>query len=496
MKQLSGVDASFLYMETGSQFGHVSSLAIFARPDAPGWSAYEAMQAKLARRLPDLEPMRRRLVDVPFGLDHPFWIEDPDFDLEFHLRESALPAPGSDDQLSQLAARLIARPLDRRHPLWEVYVIDGLRQDRFAVMAKLHHATIDGAAGAELMKILYNSEPGAQDEAHNTSTPRPERVPSPAQTMSRVMTGAVGKPGKFIKLQVRSVRAVGELTRNRGLTGVADLIRIIPNPVGARIAARADRDADCAPSPPENAGPSTPFNGAITPHRRVALRSVPLAKVKAIKASAGATVNDVVMAACAGALRQYLLGHNALPTSALVAMVPASIRTGAEEDPWTNRVSALFPILPTTSADPIDRLRQIQKTMGEAKDRFALVPADVLVDYADFAPPALAIRAARMSSRFRLADRMRPPFNVVISNVPGPRHTLYLDTAEMLHYFPVSTIVDGQGLNITVQSYRETMDFGLVSCRELVPDIEELADLLVEEIAVLGRATGAFGVSN
>jgi hypothetical protein len=135
----------------------------------------------------------------------------------------------------------------------------------------------------------------------------------------------------------------------------------------------------------------------------------------------------------------------------------------------------------------------MQKTMGEAKDRFALVPADVLVDYADFAPPALAIRAARMSSRFRLADRMRPPFNVVISNVPGPRHTLYLDTAEMLHYFPVSTIVDGQGLNITVQSYRDTMDFGLVSCRELVPDIEDLADLLVEEIAVLGRATGAAG---
>jgi WS/DGAT/MGAT family acyltransferase len=352
--------------------------------------------------------------------------------------------------------------------------------DRFAVMAKLHHATIDGAAGAELMKILYNSEPGAADEAQSPGLPRTERVPSPAQTLSKVMSGAVGKPGKFVKLQVRSMRAMGELTRNRGLTGLADLVRTIPNPVGARIAARADRDADAAPPAPENAAPSTPFNGAITPHRRVALRSVPLGRVKAIKASAGA-------------LRQYLLGHDALPTSALVAMVPASIRTGAEEDPWTNRVSALFPILPTTTEDPIDRLRQMQKTMGEAKDRFALVPADVLVDYADFAPPALAIRAARMSSRFRLADRMRPPFNVVISNVPGPRHTLYLDTAEMLHYFPVSTIVDGQGLNITVQSYRDTMDFGLVSCRELVPDIEDLADLLVEEIAVLGRATGAAG---
>ena len=493
MKQLSGIDASFLYMETGSQFGHVSGLAVFRRPAGdPGWSAYDAMRAKLTRRLPDMEPLRRRLVEVPLQLDHPFWIEDPDFDLEFHMRETAIPAPGTDEQLSALVARLVARPLDRGHPLWELYVIDGLSDDRFAILTKLHHATIDGAAGAELMKIIYDAEPGAPDEPQALFRPAAERVPSPAQTLARVMAGAVRKPDKFIRLQVRTLRAVGELTRSRGLTGLADLARIIPNPLGARVAARRGNPDDDLLAPlPESSAPATPFNGVITPHRRVALRTVALADVKAIKVAAGATVNDVIMAACAGALRQYLVKHRALPDRSLVAMVPVSIRTGMEDDPWTNRVSSLFTLLPTTSEDPLDRLRQMQRIMASAKDRFALLPAESLTDYADFAPPALAIRAARLAGRLRIADRMNPPFNVVISNVPGPRFHLWLDHAEMLHYYPVSTITDGGGLNITVQSYGDIIDFGLVSCRELVPDLEDFADMLVGEFEVLSLALAA-----
>ena len=491
MKQLSGVDATFLYMESGRSGGHVSGLGIFARPEDPDWSPYEALRDKLIRRLPDLDPLRRRLVEVPLQLDHPYWIEDPDFDLEFHLRESALPAPGDDGKLSQLVARLVARPLDRGHPLWEVYVIEGLRDDRFAILTKLHHATIDGAAGAELTKILFDHDPGAAEAPSQKALPAPEEVPSPARVLARAFGDVALKPGKFIRLQVRATRAMGELTRNRGLTGLADLARTVPNPLGARLAARADAGSDVAPRPPEAAAPPTPFNGAITSHRRVALRSVSLDDVKAIKQAAGTTVNDVVMAVCAGALRQYLDGRQALPDRPLVAMVPVSIRTGTEVDPWTNRVSSMFPILPTATADPVDRLRQMQRTMNEAKERFALVPADVLTEYAEFAPPALAIRAARMATRLRLADRMNPPFNLVISNVPGPRHPLFLGTARMLHYYPVSTIVDGQGLNITVQSYCDVMDFGLVSCRELVPDLEHLADLVVDEIAVLAKAVGA-----
>jgi WS/DGAT/MGAT family acyltransferase len=491
MKQLSGVDASFLYMETGRSFGHVSGLGLFERPDDPNYSPYEVTRDRLAEKLAQLEPLRRRLVEVPLRLDHPFWIEDPDFDLEFHVRDSGLPPPGTDDKLVQLVARLIGRPMDRAHPLWEVYVIEGLTDNRFAILTKLHHATIDGASGAELMKIVYDSEPGGGEAEDVHSLPRPEPVPSPAHALSWALRGMVRKPDKFVRLQIRALRAVGELTRNQGLTGLADLARTIPNPLGAWVAARRERPFDGPPPPPETAAPPTPFNAAITPHRRVAIRTTPLDDIKAIKKAAGTTVNDVVMAVCAGALRQYLLDRDALPDRSLVAMVPVSTRTGAEADPWTNRVSAMFPVLPTLSPDPVERLRQMQLTMNEAKERFALVPADVLTDYAEFAPPALFIRAARVSAQLRLADRFNSPVNVVISNVPGPRHPLYLDTARMLHYYPVSTIVDGQGLNITVQSYLDTLDWGLVACRELVPDLEELADLLINEIAVLAEAVGA-----
>ncbi|HET6874194.1 MAG TPA: wax ester/triacylglycerol synthase family O-acyltransferase [Acidimicrobiales bacterium] len=490
MKQLTGLDASFLYMETGSQFGHVSGLGVFKRPDTPGWSAYDAVKDKLAGRLPDLEPFRRRLVEVPFRLDHPFWIEDPDFDLEFHVRETAVPAPGTREQLAQLTARLIARPLDRSHPLWECYVIDGIEDDCFGVLTKIHHATVDGAAGAELQTIFYDYEPGSVDLPANPELPRGERVPSPAQMVSKAVLNSVGKPRKFVRLQVRTLRAVGEMTRNRGLTGLASLMRTIPNPLGEAIASRSRQQADGLTAVPETNAPPTPFNGAITPHRRVSLRTTSLASVKAIKGATGATVNDVVMAACAGGLRRYLLKHDALPDRPLVAMVPVSIRTGAEADPWTNRVSGIFPVLPTTAEEPLDRLRQMQRIMNDAKDRFTLLPATVLVDYADFAPPALAIRAASVASRLRIADRFNSPVNLVVSNVPGPRRTLYLDTAEMVNYYPVSTITDGVGLNITVQSYCDKLDFALVACRELVPDLDDLADYVIEEFAELSLAAG------
>ncbi len=490
MKQLSGMDASFLYLESGRSFGHISGVGIFARPEDPDWSPYEVMRDRLAAKLPELEPLRRRLVEVPLRLDHPFWIEDPDFDLEFHVRDAGVPPPATDEKLAQLVARLIARPLDRAHPLWEVYVIEGLADDRFAILIKLHHATIDGAASAELMRILYQNEPETS-EATPGPLPPTEEVPTPARALSWALRQSVHKPDKFVRLQIRGIRALGELTRSRGLSGLADLASTIPNPIVARVAAGRARNRDAPSPPPQSAAPPTPFNGTITPHRRVALRSVSLDDIKAIKQTSGSTVNDVVMAVCAGALREYLLDKEALPDRPLVAMTAVSIRTGNETDLWTNRVSAIYPRLPTTSADPLDRLRQMQETMVEVKTRFALVPADVLVDYADFAPPALLIRGARLASQLRLADRVNLPFNVVISNVPGPRHPLYLDKARLLHNYPVSTITEGLGLNITVQSYCDVLDFGLVSCRELVPDLDNLADLLVDEIAILGKAVGA-----
>ncbi len=241
---------------------------------------------------------------------------------------------------------------------------------------------------------------------------------------------------------------------------------------------------------PAGAAPRTPFNKSITPHRRLALRSVPLDDIKAIKNALGCTINDVVMAMCAGALRNYLVSHNELPDEPLQAMVPVSIRTGNETEKWTNRVSGLVAALPTNVSDPRTRVELSHQAMDAAKEQFELVPAEALVDLAQFSSPAVAVQAAQLASRMRFADRTNPPVNVVISNVPGPRQPLYLAGARLLNYYPVSTIAEGMGLNITVHSYIDTLDIGLVACRELVPDLEVLVDLHVAEIAVLAEAAG------
>jgi WS/DGAT/MGAT family acyltransferase len=210
--------------------------------------------------------------------------------------------------------------------------------------------------------------------------------------------------------------------------------------------------------------------------------------VKSIKNHLGVTLNDVVMAVCAGALRRYLEAHDALPTDPLVAMVPVSIRSGDERDKWTNRVSGIMARLPTDLQDPVDRVHAMHDTMVAAKEQFDLLPADLIVDLSQFTAPALATRAARLAAATRISDRMNPPVNVVISNVPGPRQPVYLAGAQMTHYYPVSTITDGLGLNMTVQSYVDTLDFGLVSCRELVPDLWDMLDLCIDEVKVLHRA--------
>jgi diacylglycerol O-acyltransferase / wax synthase len=491
MKQLTGLDASFLYMETGSSFGHVSSLSVFERPDDPDFKPFDVYRERLASKLDQLEPFRRRLVEVPFSLDHPYWIADPNFDLDFHLRHMAIPPPGDEDQLATQVARIIGRPMDRSRPLWEVYVLEGLEGDDFAVLMKIHHATIDGASGAQLLNMLYTDAPWAagtpptEADAPAVSI-RGERIPSQMEMFNRSIVNLARRPAKALRLQVELLRRLGEITNNKGLMTMARTAR--RNLATSR--APASDDGDRAPRMPTTTAPATPFNKTITAHRRWAYRSVPLADIKALKSALDVTVNDVVMAICAGALRRYLENKSALPTDPLMAMIPVSIRTGNEPDLWTNRVSGLVSTLPTHIDDPVQRVEAVHDAMEAAKEQFDLVPADVLVEMSQFSPPALATRAARMAASMRIADRMNPPVNVVISNVPGPRSPLYLGEARLKHCYPVSTVADGMGLNMTVQSYVDTMDFGLVSCRELVPDLWDLVDLCVEEVDVLFEATG------
>ena len=496
MKQLSGIDTSFLNLETNSSFGHINSLSIYTPPDDPDFDPYQSLRDQIEQRLGVLEPFRRRLVEVPFGLDRPYWINDPDFDLDFHVRHIGVPTNktrggGTPEQLGELVGRLIGRPMDRRRPLWEAYVIEGLESGDFAVLLKLHHATIDGAAGAELLGILLDPDNTPADAEWT-----PEDEPSSAEMLARTMYGVARTPVKGLRLQVRALNELGNMTGQVGFGRMARAMqRGVPGPAGAALRKVLGTDRgehqDDVPLVPRLGAPRTPFNASITPHRRFAYRSAPLATIKAIKTELGATVNDVVMAVCAGGLRRYLESHDALPDEDLVAMIPVSIRTGEENEKWSNRVSAIFSQLPTTHDDPVDRVAQVNAAMQAAKQQFDMMPADLIMDMSELAPPALAVRASQLATRMRVADRTNPPANLVVSNVPGPRAPLTMSSgATLKHYYPVSTVVDGQGLNITVQSYCDSLDFGLVACRELVPDLWDLLDLILDEIDLLAEAVG------
>jgi diacylglycerol O-acyltransferase len=483
VQQLTGLDASFLYMETPKSFGHVNSLVVYERPDDPDFDPYQAFREQFESRMHLIDPYRRRLVTVPFSLDHPYWVNDPDFDLDFHLRHIAIPPPGQSEQLAAQVARIIGRPCDRSRPLWEIYILEGLENNDFAVLTKIHHSTIDGASGVEALLMLHDEDRDGDEIEPTTKTWAPDAIPSDAELLGRTFLNYARRPAKFARMNLRLMQQVAEATRNRGLAqAVGGLRNSLPPALGGR----ADRETER----PQITAPPTPFNASITAHRRLALRSASLADIKAIKSATDATVNDVVMAICAGALRNYLIKHDALPEKPLRALVPVSIRTGEETDRWTNRVSGLLADLPTHIADPLERIRAASEAMAQGKGQFDMVPAEAMVDMAEFALPAITEQASRVAARLRIADRTNSPVNVVISNVPGPRKPLYMGGARMKHFYPVSTVADGVGLNITVQSYMDTLDFGLVACRELVPDLEDLVDMHIAELHVLLSAAG------
>ncbi|MDH6243734.1 wax ester/triacylglycerol synthase family O-acyltransferase [Mycobacterium sp. OTB74] len=485
MKQLSGLDATFLYLETATTFGHVTGLMVFERPDEE-FDPYEAVYAKYASLVGELEPLRRRLVEVPLGLDHPYWVDDPNFDLDFHIREIHLARPGMVDQLADQVSRIVGRPMDRSRPLWEVYVIDGLHSGQWALLTKYHHATVDGAAGQLMLNILTDTQPDTTPPGPGPAW-QPEQLPTTTELLRRTAANLAGHPVKALRVQTRLVRQLADAAGIDGLSSTA-------SKAGSAIKAVARLGKDDGPRIPlpTSSAPPTPWNKPITSHRRFAMRTASLENVKRLKDATGGTVNDIVMAICAGGLRQYLLAHDALPNRPLRAMVPVSIRTGEEDDPWTNRVSAIFPQLPTDCEDPLERVARCREAMLDAKRLLDLMPADQLGDMAQFSAPVLSTSAMRLASRFGLAHRIAAmPFNLVISNVPGPRQPLYFAGAQLCHQFPVSIVTEGQGLNITVVSYLDRLDFGFIVDRELVPDVWDLADMHIDEIGRLFEASGA-----
>jgi len=471
VQQLTGLDAAFLALESPGVYGHVGSVCILDPSTASEPLTLDRLSAVIEQRLHLVPPFRRRLAHVPLGLDQPYWIEDPDFDIEYHVRELALPAPGDDRQLSDQAARLHARPLDRSRPLWELYFISGLSGGRVAIYSKVHHAAIDGVSGNDILGALLDVTP----EGREIETPppwEPDGVPGPAMLLARSALALTGHPMRAARLTTDLVR------RMPRLMGSPARPRL---PLIDRVMRRGQHDVL---SQTGIRAPRTPFNKPITPHRRWAFRTIALPDVKTVKQASGMTVNDVVLALCAGALRRWLHDHDALPDSALVAAVPVSVRGTSEEGAGGNRVSTMLAPLPTHIADPAQRLAAVHEAMRGAKEQHGALPADLLSDVTQFAMPALAGQAARLTARLRLLEWLNP-FNLFISNVPGPKVPLYYAGAKLVAYYPLSAISHGQGLNITVMSYGDGMHFGLIACRELVPDLEELADHLVTELQVL-----------
>ena len=487
MKQLTGVDVSFLLMETDNNYGHVNGLSIYDRP-SDDFDPFQAVRERLGIMVGHLEPLRRKVVEVPFNLDRPYWVEDAHFDIDYHVRHIGLAPPGAADQLTEQVARIVGRKMDRSRPLWEAYVIEGLADGRWALLQKTHHATIDGASGVIMLKMLTDESRDA-DWALEPREWVGEAPPTSAAMLQRALTNLAVNPVRGARLSLSVIR---DLADKAGIASLSDLATRTRDTLGA-VGKKSKSKSDSASRVrlPLTPAPPTPWNKSVSPHRRFAMRSTSLENLKRLKEATGCTLNDVVMAICAGALRDYLIEHDALPDSPLRAMVPVSIRTGHEEDPWTNRVSGLVADLPTNCADPLERVALCREAMNAAKSQFDLIPADALGQSADYASPLVAASAIRLVSRLKLADRVNSPVNVVISNVPGPRQSLYFAGAKLDAYIPVSTISDGIGLNITVHSYGDRMDFGLIADRELVPDLWHLADLHIDEVARLFEATGA-----
>ena len=462
MKRLSALDALFLYMETPETPMHVASLTIF-KPETPGGDLFARFRAHTAARLDLLPSYRRRLESTPLGLDHPVWVVDDKLDLDYHLRHAALPKPGGMAELRALVAQLHAIPLDRTRPLWEYTFIEGLEDGAFAVYVKVHHSAMDGVAGMATLGVIYDFDP--EDEHENL----PGRIVPPDPEPSDTIELATSAIGDFVRQGWRAVSALPSVAKA--------LTRTAPHFVrDARFLFGYVRDM-----------PRTPFNAAISGHRVYATASLPFAEVRALGRSRGVTVNDVVLALTAGALRRYLADRGALPEKPLTAGVPASLRPTGDAH-LNNQVIFTLSRLPTDVAEPLPRLAAAKAAGQEAKDLFADMREFVTTNVSILGAPLVIMGLARLWAGARAANYVWPSFNLVVSNVPGPKKPVYCVGAPATHYFPLSIPYHGTAINITVQSYLDTLDFGLIACSETVPDAQTIADSIVEEFAALKAA--------
>jgi diacylglycerol O-acyltransferase / wax synthase len=479
MRQLTSLDAQFLALESSNQTGHVAGLAILDPSTKPsGELTLEEVCRLMDERLPLLPPLRWRLVEVPFGLDYPYWLDDADFDLDFHVRELALPPGATREKLAEQVARIVSRPLDRARPLWELYLIHGLEDGHVALLTKIHHAVIDGLSGAEIMGVLYDLAPEGRD-LPDVPANGADRKPTELEMLTRGLLGFPRYPLRMLRSLPRALPNLDESPVFAGIPGaglVAKVADRLTRPISNRetgILAHTTYKA-----------PKVRFNGRISPHRRFAFGQLDLDEVKAVKNKYSCTVNDVVVSVCAGAVRSWLLDHDDLPPDPLVVQVPVSVRTDEQAGTYGNRIMLMSAPFFTNEPNAERRLEKTHRALAAMKDRHRALPAELLQDTNHFIPPAVFARAARATFAISTGPG-RPTWNLVVSNVPGPQFPLYLAGARLVAQYPVSVITDGMGLNITVMSYCGHMDFGIVADRDQVPDLWSILDRLRDSLEEL-----------
>ena len=450
MRRLSGNDAVFLYMETPTMPMHTMGTMILDPSDLPGGFDHERAVQTIRARIHLLPPFRQRLLEIPFGLGHPVLVDDPDFRVEDHVRRMGVPAPGGMPELAEVVAHLAETPLERTKPLWEMWVLDGMADGRVALVTKLHHCIMDGASGSAQMAGLLDLEADAEPEP-STEAWDPAPLPSAFELARRSATSRVVGPSRIAG--VLSDTAKGVLRR-----------------------ARAEREIEArGDALPGWSAPRTPFNRSLTAHRRVAYGSLPMEQVKRVKNAFGVTVNDVILAACSLVLRRYLLARDQLPEQPLSCSMAVSLKTDAERQEFSNKVSATTVALPTNLEDPSAVVEAVHRGTANAKAVLEAVAIDIIPQWLELLPPRLTGLAMRAVSDWHLVDRAPPMMNVVLSNVRGPPVPLYFGGARIEAVYPMGPVGEGMGLNITVLSNMGRLDIGVMACTEAVPDPGEIA---------------------
>jgi len=474
MQQLSSLDASFLYLESHRTPMHIGGIYIFDAHENNTHFDYFRYKNYLLSRIHAAPMFRQRLVEVPLDLGHPYWVDDPEFDIEKHLLHVALPKPADMNALLNLAAQIFAKPLNRSRPLWDVtiveglYGIEGLSDKAFAMIPRIHHAGLDGVSGVHIMKLLFDETPNISAFA---SLPiqqkqwKPKGLPNSLELFVKNSGNILSTPVQLTKLVTETVgRAIKLNNKNNKLSKV-EKAKVPPSPFTA---------------------PRTLFNVPVTAHRIVSVTSIELETVKQVKNHIkGCTVNDVILSICSGGLRKYLLEKSALPEKSLVAMAPVSVRVPKETGEMGNKISAMAVSLHTQQAKPIERLKAIHAHAVQSKSYSKAVKANKLMDYV---PAQIAASAARLYTRLKIAKIHRPVYNLIITNVPGPPKPLYMNGYKLGLNFGIAPLIDGLGLIITIFSYNGTMYIGATSCREIMPDLSKLTVYIKQELEELMQA--------